>query len=121
MDINKLKQISLTYARAAGAAVIAMYMAGETDPKKLAYAFVAGFVGPVAKYFDKSAKDFGLTKQAKPTENPSFQQRYQSGGFFLFLPTRRVESSSIEFDRWSIVYSTQYATAGLARVLTLWV
>jgi hypothetical protein len=62
MDINTLKQVSLTYARAAGAAVVAMYLAGETDPKKLAYAFLAGFIGPVAKYFDKSAKEFGLTK-----------------------------------------------------------
>jgi hypothetical protein len=39
-----------------------MYMAGETEPKKLAYAFIAGFVGPMAKYFDKSAKEFGLKK-----------------------------------------------------------
>jgi hypothetical protein len=62
MDIKTLKQVGLTYARAAGAAVVAMYMAGETDPKKLAYAFIAGFVGPAAKYFDKSAKEFGITK-----------------------------------------------------------
>jgi hypothetical protein len=62
MDIKTLKQVGLTYARAAGAAVVAMYMAGETDPKKLAYAFIAGFVGPAAKYFDKSAKEFGVTK-----------------------------------------------------------
>jgi hypothetical protein len=62
MDINTLKQVGFTYARAAGAAVVAMYMAGETDPKKLAYAFIAGFVGPAAKYFDKSAKEFGLKK-----------------------------------------------------------
>ncbi len=62
MDINTLKQVAFTYARAAGAAVVAMYMAGETDPKKLAYAFIAGFVGPAAKYFDKSAKEFGLKK-----------------------------------------------------------
>ena len=62
MDIKTLKQVGLTYARAAGAAVVAMYMAGETDPKKLAYAFIAGVVGPAAKYFDKSAKEFGVTK-----------------------------------------------------------
>jgi hypothetical protein len=62
MDIKTLKQVALTYARAAGAAVFAMYLAGETDPKKLAYAFIAGFVGPCAKYFDKSAKEFGLKK-----------------------------------------------------------
>jgi hypothetical protein len=60
MDIKAMKQVALTYARAAGAAVIAMYMAGETEPKKLAYAFLAGFIGPMAKYFDKSAKEFGL-------------------------------------------------------------
>jgi hypothetical protein len=62
MDIKTLKQVALTYARAAGAAVVALYLAGETDPKTLAYAFAAGFIGPVAKYFDKSAKEFGLTK-----------------------------------------------------------
>ena len=62
MDINTIKQVALTYARAAGAAAIAMYLAGETDPKVLAYAFIAGFVGPLAKYFDKSAKEFGLKK-----------------------------------------------------------
>jgi hypothetical protein len=56
MDINTLKQVGLTYARAAGAAVVALYMAGEHDPKVLAYAFIAGFVGPAAKYLDKSAK-----------------------------------------------------------------
>jgi hypothetical protein len=62
LDVTKLKAIALSYARAAGAAVVAMYMAGETDPKVLAYAFIAGFVGPAAKYFDKSAKEFGLKK-----------------------------------------------------------
>jgi hypothetical protein len=63
MNIDTLKQVALTYARAAGAAVIALYMAGETDPKVLAYAFIAGFVGPAAKYIDKSAKEFGLVKK----------------------------------------------------------
>jgi hypothetical protein len=62
MNINTLKQVALTYARAAGASVVALYMAGQTDPKVLAYAFIAGFVGPVAKYVDKSAKELGLKK-----------------------------------------------------------
>jgi hypothetical protein len=62
MNINTLKQVALTYARAAGASVVALYMAGQTDPKVLAYAFIAGFIGPVAKYVDKSAKEFGLKK-----------------------------------------------------------
>jgi hypothetical protein len=60
MNIESLKQVALTYARAAGAAVVALYMSGQTDPKVLAYAFIAGFVGPAAKYIDKSAKEFGL-------------------------------------------------------------
>ena len=90
MDINTLKQVSLTYARAAGAAVVAMYLAGETDPKKLAYAFVAGFIGPVAKYFDKSAKDFGLTKQALAYKlAPHFTSNSRVGGFFV-LPAPRM-------------------------------
>ena len=63
MNINTLKQVALTYARAAGASVVALYMAGQTDPKVLTYAFIAGFVGPVAKYVDKSAKEFGLVKK----------------------------------------------------------
>jgi hypothetical protein len=53
MNINTLKQVALTYARAAGAAVVALYMAGETDQKVLSYDFISGFVGPAAKYLDK--------------------------------------------------------------------
>ena len=62
MNMKTLKQVALTYARAAAASVVALYMAGHTDPKVLAYAFIAGFVGPAAKYVDKSAKEFGLKK-----------------------------------------------------------
>lgn len=55
----KLQAIGLTYARAAIAAVIALYMAGETDPKKLGYALLAGFFGPILKAIDPSATEFG--------------------------------------------------------------
>ena len=61
-DTNKLKQIGLSYFRAAATAVVALYMAGEHDPKVLASAFVAGIVGPVMKALDKSAPEFGLKK-----------------------------------------------------------
>jgi len=62
MDINKAKQIALSYLRAAAAVAVGLYMAGEHDPKKLAMAFVAGLVGPALKALDKSAPEFGRTK-----------------------------------------------------------
>lgn len=61
-DTEKLKQIGMSYFRAAAAAVTALYMAGETDPKKLAMAFVAGIVGPVMKALDTNSPEFGRTK-----------------------------------------------------------
>jgi hypothetical protein len=56
---NKVKQIVLSYVRAAAASAIALYTAGEHDPKKLAYAFAAGLIGPVLKALDTSAPEFG--------------------------------------------------------------
>lgn len=61
-DSEKIKQIGLSYFRAAATAVTALYMAGEHDPKKLAMAFVAGFVGPVLKALDTNSPEFGRTK-----------------------------------------------------------
>jgi len=61
-DVEKLKQIGLSYVRAAAASVVALYTAGQHDPKTLATAFVAGLVGPVLKALDKSAPEFGLKK-----------------------------------------------------------
>jgi hypothetical protein len=61
-DVEKLKQIGLSYVRAAAASAIALYTAGQHDPKTLATAFVAGLVGPVMKALDKSAPEFGLKK-----------------------------------------------------------
>ena len=54
-----MKQVGLSYLRAGIAAVIAMYLAGETDPKKYLWAFVGGIAGPAAKALDKNAKEFG--------------------------------------------------------------
>ena len=58
-DKNKAKQIALSYLRAAGASAVALYMAGQHDPKVLATAFLAGLVGPIMKALDKSAPEFG--------------------------------------------------------------
>lgn len=59
MDTQKLKAIALTYFRAAAASVIALYLAGQTDLKVLANAFIAGLAGPVLKALDPSATEFG--------------------------------------------------------------
>jgi hypothetical protein len=61
-DLEKMKQIGLSYVRAAAASVIALYTAGVHDPKTLALAFVSGLVGPIMKALDKSAPQFGLKK-----------------------------------------------------------
>lgn len=61
-DKEKIKQIALSYLRAAAASAVALYTAGQHDPKVLATAFIAGLVGPVLKALDKSAPEFGRTK-----------------------------------------------------------
>jgi hypothetical protein len=62
IDMEKVKQIALSYVRAAAASAVALYTAGQHDPKTLATAFIAGLVGPVLKALDKSAPEFGLKK-----------------------------------------------------------
>ena len=57
--METLKQISLTWFRAAASAAIALYLAGETDVKTLGAAALAGFLGPVLKWLDPSATEFG--------------------------------------------------------------
>ena len=63
MKINeKFKQVTLTWFRAAASAAIALYLAGETNPKVLGTAALAGFLGPVLKWLDPSAPEFGRKK-----------------------------------------------------------
>jgi len=59
MNTTKLQAIALTYGRAAVASVIALYLAGESDPKKLGYAFIGAIAGPVLKALDPKATEFG--------------------------------------------------------------
>ncbi len=63
--METLKQVSLTWFRAAAAAAIALYLAGETDLKVLGTAALAGFLGPVLKWLDPSAPEFGRKKKDK--------------------------------------------------------
>lgn len=55
----KFKAVSVTWFRAAASAAIALYLAGESDPKKLGAAALAGFAGPLLKWLDPNAKEFG--------------------------------------------------------------
>jgi hypothetical protein len=57
--MEQFKQISLTWFRAAASAAVALYLAGETDLKTLGMAAVAGFAGPLLKWLDSSAVEFG--------------------------------------------------------------
>lgn len=62
MNKDKLKAIVATYLRAAVASVIALYLAGVTDPKALLSAALAAVAGPVLKALDPNSAEFGKTK-----------------------------------------------------------
>ena len=57
--MEQFKQLALTWFRAAASAAVALYLAGETDLKTLAAAALAGFAGPLLKWLDPSATEFG--------------------------------------------------------------
>jgi zinc transporter ZupT len=59
MNKEKLIAIASTYIRAGIASVIALYLAGVTDPKALATAAVAAIAGPLLKAVDPKATEFG--------------------------------------------------------------
>ena len=57
--MEQFKQLGLTWFRAAAASAVALYLAGETDLKTLAMAAMAGLAGPLLKWLDPSATEFG--------------------------------------------------------------
>lgn len=59
MNKDKIKAIATTYLRAGVASVLALYMAGETDPKKLGMALLAAVAGPAMKALDPKSTEFG--------------------------------------------------------------
>ena len=63
MNKKKLEAIASTYLRAAIASVIALYLAGVTDPKALLSAAVAAVAGPLLKALDPKSTEFGLGKK----------------------------------------------------------
>jgi len=62
MNKVKIEAIIATYLRAAAASVIALYLAGVTEPKALFAAGLAAIAGPVLKALDPKAAEFGKTK-----------------------------------------------------------
>jgi hypothetical protein len=54
-SIEALKKPAMSWLRAAAASLAALYMSGVTDPKILANAAIAGFIGPVLKALDVPA------------------------------------------------------------------
>ncbi len=59
MNKKQIKAVLTTYFRAAAASVIALYLAGVTEPKALLSAAVAAVAGPVLKAIDPNATEFG--------------------------------------------------------------
>jgi uncharacterized membrane protein YgaE (UPF0421/DUF939 family) len=60
MKINaKMKSMLATYLRAGVASVLALYLAGVTDPKALAMAGIAAIAGPLLKALDPKNTEFG--------------------------------------------------------------
>jgi hypothetical protein len=68
MNINTLKQVALTYARAAGASVVALYMAGVTDPADLWTALVAALAPVLLRAVNPNDKSFGVLPTASAVE-----------------------------------------------------
>jgi hypothetical protein len=63
MDIKVLKEAGATWIRASLAAVAALYMSGISDPKILANAFIAGLLGPAAKFVNPKDPSYGFGKK----------------------------------------------------------
>jgi hypothetical protein len=55
----KTKAVLASYLRAGVASVLGLYLAGVTDPKALAMAGVSAIAGPVLKWLDPKAAEFG--------------------------------------------------------------
>ena len=59
MNNKQLQAIAASYLRTAVSAVVAMYMAGNTDPKALGCAFLASILGPLARALNPKDGSFG--------------------------------------------------------------
>ena len=65
MNKKNLEAIATTYLRAGVASIIALYLAGVTDPKALLSAALAAVAGPLLKALDPKATEFGKNADKK--------------------------------------------------------
>lgn len=61
LDSKALQAAGLSYIRSAASAAVALYLAGQTDPKVLLNAFIGGLIGPLARALNPKDKAFGIT------------------------------------------------------------
>jgi hypothetical protein len=59
--MEKMKPIAASWARSFMAATVALYMAGETDPKKLGMAGVAAVLPVILRWLNPKDAAFGLS------------------------------------------------------------
>ncbi len=57
--MKELKAILASYGRSSLAGALAVYMTGETDPKKLAYGLLAGVLQLLMRYANPNDVTFG--------------------------------------------------------------
>jgi hypothetical protein len=57
--MKELKAMAASYGRSALAGALAVYMTGETDPKKLAWGLFAGIVPVLMRYSNPKDVSFG--------------------------------------------------------------
>ena len=58
--MNQIKKIVASYARAFAAAALALYLAGETDVKKLGAAGLAAVLPPLLRWLNPKDSSFGV-------------------------------------------------------------
>ncbi len=58
--MDKMKPIAASWARSFMAATVALYMAGETDPKKLGMAGLAAVLPVILRWLNPKDTAFGL-------------------------------------------------------------
>lgn len=58
--MKDIKKIAASYLRAFAAAVLALYLAGETDIKKLGAAGLAAIVPPLLRWLNPKDSSFGV-------------------------------------------------------------
>ena len=59
--MKEAKKIGASYLRAFAASVLALYLAGETDPKKLSAAGLAAVLPPLLRWLNPKDAAFGVT------------------------------------------------------------